>query len=105
MLQTGASRYTFEQPDDALPRWDFDRTESDSLETSSQIWSAGFDYTVTDDVESFLEDEESAWDVVQSIESFGGISLKPSPRVRWTPRLWILAREKTSATTNVQDLM
>lgn len=95
VLQTGASRYTFEQPDDALPRWEFNRTESDDLVTPFQIWEAGFDYTITDDVESFVQDEASQWNTARTIESFGGVSLKPTPRAVWSPRLWILSREKT----------
>jgi hypothetical protein len=95
VLQTGASRYTFEQDDVVLPRWEFNRTESENLRTPSQIWAAGFDYTIADDVDRFLEDGGSGWNTVKAIESFGGVMMKPSPRPIWSPRLWILSRQES----------
>jgi len=93
VLQTGASRYTFEQVDMlAEPVWEFNRTESKFLETPDQLWAAGFDYVITDETDRFAEAEDANWLIAHTVKSFGGVSLKPSPRIIWRPALSILSR-------------
>jgi len=97
VLQTGASRYTFEQADMmAEPVWEFNRTESRSLQTPGQLWAAGFDYVITDETDRFAEAQDADWSIERTIHSFGGISLKPSPRIVWRPALSILSRHSGS---------
>jgi hypothetical protein len=93
VLQTGASRYTLEQ-DIRLngPIWEFNRTESEWLQTPGQLWSAGFDYVITDETDRFVEAKDGGWVLERSVESFAGVALKPSFRIKWRPALSILSR-------------
>jgi hypothetical protein len=97
VLQTGASRYTFEQMEPLNePKWEFNRTESEWLQTPDQLWAAGFDYVITDESDRFIGDGHTEWSIEREIQSFGGVSLKPTPRIVWRPTLAILSRQKIS---------
>lgn len=97
VLQTGGSLFTFDEDVAPFSDWEFNRTESTHLQTPQQIWDAGFDYTINDEVELFLEDEGSDWSIIETISSFGGIALKPTPRILWRPRFSILGRDNRQA--------
>lgn len=95
---TGASLFTQLY---APPRgqWDYNTTESPDLVTPQQIWDAGFDYVVTDELELYADTPVSSagdgWYLVRAVEAFAGVERRkgfPPLGIRWREEVGVFAR-------------
>lgn len=88
---TGASAYTYAY---APPhgRWEYNTTETDALETATQVWDAGFDYVVTDEMSAY---DDVRWEKVRGVEAFAGVERRKGlvpVGVRWREVMGVFAR-------------
>lgn len=97
---TGASSFTqlYAPP---RGRWEYSATESPDLVTPRQIWEAGFDYVVTDELDAYRDTVSSKdgerWACVRTVEAFAGICRRkgwPPVRIRRREEVGIFARAK-----------
>lgn len=88
---TGASAYTYAY---APPHgnWEYNTTETDALVLPGQIWDAGFDYVVTDDMEGY---EGARWQRVGAVDAFAGVERRKGVipvGIRWRKVMGVFAR-------------
>lgn len=95
---TGASSFTqlYAPP---LWRWEYNTTESPDLVTPQQIWDAGFDYVVTDELQAYRDTPLSSngrrWTQVRAVEAFAGVERRkgiPPVGIRWREEVGVFAR-------------
>jgi hypothetical protein len=97
---TGASSFTqlYAPP---RGRWEYNTTESLDLVTPEQIWDAGFDYVVTDELDAYrhtaLSKDGERWACMRTVEAFAGLERRkglPPVRIEWREEVGIFARAK-----------
>lgn len=95
---TGASSFTqlYAPP---RGRWEYNTTESPDLVTPQQIWNAGFDYVVTDELGAYrdtvLSSDGWRWTQVRAVEAFAGVERRkgvPPVGIRWREEAGVFAR-------------
>ncbi|KAJ9098442.1 hypothetical protein QFC20_005961 [Naganishia adeliensis] len=90
---TGASSFTqlYAPP---RGRWEYNTTESLNLVTPQQIWDAGFDYVVTDELEAYrdtpLSSNGQRWTQVRAVEAFAGVERRKG--IKWREEVGVFAR-------------
>jgi hypothetical protein len=97
---TGASSYTqlYAPP---RGRWEYNTTESPDLVTPQQIWDAGFDYVVTDELQAYrdtvLSKAGEHWVQLRAVEAFAGVGRRkglPPVGIRWREQVGIFVRSE-----------
>lgn len=101
---TGASSFT-QQYAPPRGRWEYNATESSDLVTPQQIWDAGFDYVVTDELETYRNTVPSKagehWTRLRAVEAFAGVSRRkglPPVGIRWREEVGIFVRSEGEIT-------